>query len=333
MFGRLATLATGLVISTSIHASDAPWYEVEVYLFSHPTTSTEQWPDSVTPIETQGSVDFIAPLIKTDINAASLDQAGCTANDWAFNPSYCQQQISQPSGSHLKHVPVTIAADTEQVASTQLPHVLLAKSQSQFANYIASIEREPAHQSLLHMTWQQPMLPRHSAKAVRIIGGKDFSEQFQMDGRIVSHSVDVQALSEYGALVDDIVPASPKQVWQLDGKINIYLNHYLYIETALNYREAGRKALPLTHNLQTLEDQQFESAHVTDTEFLYATPMIQNRRVRSGEVHYLDHPKLGMIVQIRKMPQPKAEVSGSMSTAQPIEPVPEASNSQPKTTK
>lgn len=42
--------------------------------------------------------------------------------------------------------------------------------------------------------------------------------------------------------------------------------------------------------------------------FLYAIPMVQNRRVRSSEIHYLDHPKLGIIFQIRKMPQPEEQV-------------------------
>ena len=37
----------------------------------------------------------------------------------------------------------------------------------------------------------------------------------------------------------------------------------------------------------------------------------QNRRVISGEIHYFDHPYMGMIVQIRrhKRPEPEAEIS------------------------
>ncbi|WP_434940650.1 CsiV family protein [Shewanella sp. HL-SH8] len=38
--------------------------------------------------------------------------------------------------------------------------------------------------------------------------------------------------------------------------------------------------------------------------FLQVIPLAQNRRVRSGEIHYFDHPQMGMVMQIRKMAQP-----------------------------
>ena len=38
----------------------------------------------------------------------------------------------------------------------------------------------------------------------------------------------------------------------------------------------------------------------------------QNRRLRSGEIHYFDHPLMGMIVQIRKIPKNELAALKSM---------------------
>ena len=41
--------------------------------------------------------------------------------------------------------------------------------------------------------------------------------------------------------------------------------------------------------------------------FLNSYPMQQLRVIRSGEIHYLDHPMFGMLIQIRKYEQPMTE--------------------------
>ncbi|MGB6137688.1 MAG: CsiV family protein, partial [Shewanella sp.] len=56
--------------------------------------------------------------------------------------------------------------------------------------------------------------------------------------------------------------------------------------------------------------------------FLQSIPLIQNRRVRSGELHYFDHPQLGIVMQIRKMAQPTSvkpiDLTGYTPQGQPM---------------
>ncbi len=107
---------------------------------------------------------------------------------------------------------------------------------------------------------------------------------------------------------DETAQAEPvhKPVWELDGKLNIYLQHYLYIQADLRLRAQGL----LVHKFDEGEDiaplnRNAEGDHAQKAEhFLFSIPMIQNRRVRSGEIHYFDHPLMGMFIQIRKMKQP-----------------------------
>lgn len=71
-------------------------------------------------------------------------------------------------------------------------------------------------------------------------------------------------------------PNWPNETWQLDGLFRLHVEHYLYINAQFNYRELQQQ------NLQPYYGKFF-------------------RRVISGELHYFDHPKFGLIVQIRKI--------------------------------
>ena len=91
-------------------------------------------------------------------------------------------------------------------------------------------------------------------------------------------------------LVDPVKPAQP---WTLDGLFRVHLNHYLYITADFNMLEASaaNETLDTTHKSPIMKSIRFK----------------QNRRVISGEIHYFDHPYMGMIVQIRKHARPKPE--------------------------
>ena len=80
-------------------------------------------------------------------------------------------------------------------------------------------------------------------------------------------------------------PKKPLQPWLLDGFIKIHLDHYLYINADFNVFNQNQ--------VNTLIDND-ESSNVKLINFS------QNRRVITGEIHYFDHPYIGMMVQIRR---------------------------------
>ncbi|WP_448554538.1 CsiV family protein [Thalassotalea montiporae] len=97
-----------------------------------------------------------------------------------------------------------------------------------------------------------------------------------------------------------VEPTPPNQDWLLDGLFRLHLNHYLFITADFNV------AVPYTAD--ELADQQ-TSEQLTDTDkFTYKLiPFSQNKRVISKEVHYFDHPYMGMVVQIRRYKPPVPE--------------------------
>ena len=87
-------------------------------------------------------------------------------------------------------------------------------------------------------------------------------------------------------------PLKPAQNWQIEGLFNVHLNHYLYITADFNVADSTI-ANNASKALAKGEPQAFKSIRFS-----------QNRRVISKELHYFDHPHMGMIVQIRRYKKP-----------------------------
>jgi hypothetical protein len=88
------------------------------------------------------------------------------------------------------------------------------------------------------------------------------------------------------------LPSAPLQPWFLDGFIKVHLDHYLYITADFNVFSQN--------NVKTIIENDKKNA-------VKLINFNQNRRVITGEIHYFDHPYIGMIVQIRRFDPTKPE--------------------------
>jgi len=345
-------ILTGLLLIPQVAYAER-WFEVEIYLFERSSGHIqEQAPEHVILPQTQNAVDLISAIINpnansdlirsnctganvsADISATDTDMSGTNINSTNMSAESesstapCIEQATSTSTgtggvTRLTQIPVNIAAATPQHGQVGGSAVLLSQSQGQFDDIISKLSSN-GYQSLLHMTWQQAMLPRHRAIPIRLFAGHDFSAAYEPDGNPIQAATThvPAAISEKSARYnhdDNLIsmpllasnsmdnhldlfaansaPVVPQAVWELDGTIKIYLNHYLYVETALNLREEGTKNVPMLQDISRIESD----PEIIATPFLFAYPMTQNRRIRSGEIHYFDHPSMGMVLQIRKI--------------------------------
>jgi len=91
----------------------------------------------------------------------------------------------------------------------------------------------------------------------------------------------------------------PKDIWEFDGLLRVYLvGNYLHIDTEFNLREPEN----VSQQLSSVEEQAkaWLQGEVEAVPFLRAYHLKQLRRVISHERHYFDHPKFGVIVEIRR---------------------------------
>lgn len=110
----------------------------------------------------------------------------------------------------------------------------------------------------------------------------------QLDADI---NVQERQLSLNSADDKQVVITPPLQPWSIDGLFKVHLDHYLYINTELNMVETAKKSSLLTNDKTKAELSPNENPVIV---------FKQDRRVITGEIHYFDHPHIGMVVQIRR---------------------------------
>lgn len=201
------------------------------------------------------------------------------------------------------------------------------------------LESQSGKATLLHTTWRQPVFSRNQGRKIRLFGGENFSRDFDYLGfardhylsplepliddhqiqRAEQHSPlprieallgvieaggepfrrpDTQAL----ALPDkpqQYPPNLPIETWEFDGLMHIYLvGNYLHIDGEFNLREEIEVPLQAS-SLDAQADAALRQEEAV-APFLKAYYYNQLRRVISHETHYFDHPRFGVVVQIRR---------------------------------
>jgi len=95
-------------------------------------------------------------------------------------------------------------------------------------------------------------------------------------------------------------PTKPPQDWSIDGFFKVEVDHFLHITADLNIMNMSLAELSTQKLLPNSSLQ--EKTSLTTVNFK------QDRRVRSKEIHYFDHPYIGMIVRILPFKKPIKEV-------------------------
>lgn len=191
------------------------------------------------------------------------------------------------------------------------------------------LERNGQADPLLHLAWRQPVFTRNTGKKYRLFGGKNYSNDFFYSGfpkeqrslgtplssasqqqrmdniqsllnAIDSGAEPFSGLNQKALVRPPLVAAGyPELAWQFDGLMHIFLvGNYLHIDGEFNLRETDR----IERTANDMEAQAFlalnqASEHIP---YLRSYYFSQLRRVISHETHYFDHPKLGVVVQIRR---------------------------------
>lgn len=277
-----------LLLAISWPSLAARQFDIEVILFKRniePAQISESWPDQPKPINMKGTISFG--------NEQTLAAKGIT---------------------------------------------LMPPSQYQLTPQYNNLRNHAGFTPLAHFGWRQGDLSKAIAPKFYISAGKDFSAQYLPDGSskasMIQSPASIEApVSEVAEMTEEsgivvttdnqteapgvaeetqITPESP--LYELEGKIRVYVQHYLFTEAELDLREPGRRevivgAEPLDMETDLLTDSSnVQIGHLQEVkkkveveEFLKSYRLDQKRRMRSGETHYFDHPLMGMVVQIRRI--------------------------------
>ncbi len=186
---------------------------------------------------------------------------------------------------------------------------LLPSSSFQLNPQEAALDDHAGFKVLKHVAWRQGDQGQRSAPIFRIIGGQDFSGAYYADG--TPNDGSNIAFTNDGFSESNV----DGPLYELDGKIQIYVQHYLFAETTMDLRKPSVRQVHIesTPTEQLADEMGFidgnvqvgnlvdVSPTVTEEKFLKTYRLDQKRRMRSGETHYLDSPLMGMIIQVRRV--------------------------------
>jgi len=273
----------------------------------------------------------------------------------------------------LSQIPQTVtASDYDDLHNVYV----IAQENLKLTSHFNKLKNNPHTEPMLHIGWRQPGLSKREARPVYLVAGKNYTDRFKYDGSEKLAPLELEMLDEQntgqqddirnfmkkiqsGAVVDfkNSTLVYPKQVqlpdetWQLDGFIEVHLDHYLYIEGQFNFRELSKEIIdPEKFLAQLTKDKALESVKeqdplanalsdegieigenqdvavndadaianaegssaqnglMTENEnkqlitinYLKNYNFKQTRKSYSGDLHYLDHPKMGILIQVRK---------------------------------
>ncbi|WP_169303140.1 CsiV family protein [Thalassotalea mangrovi] len=252
-------------------------------------------------------------------------------------------QLTEGDLSGLAYIPTTIEGrpqgDSEQA-------YLLQQDALQLGHIYRSLARSKHFRPLMHIGWRQPVLGKDQALPVKLMAGDNINYQYAAQAQAINALMLEQKVQQVNTSLaneeqiqanlqriitllqsaDDNIDVEPilatlkqqqqsiekqqkaqklaqiverpAQDWFIEGFFKVHLDHYLFINGDFNvYR-------PLTEDI--IKAAQKNNTAAIDN-IVTSIPFKQNRRVISGELHYFDHPFMGMVVQIRRFEKEDSE--------------------------
>lgn len=326
----------------SAQTNDANWFEVEVIVFERGASQAlrEQFSGPVSVPRVSQTLDLISPLYHKDLTSvvhamcgnsieaqpspwsalsmdftAPLQDAADFSDDfWGEYFALQQAQIIEDSPSTADYV-CTLARDPEHPLQaprlmTEPPAAMpvtpqgtadhrdvtyLADSSSQKLKDLAyQLRNRAGHQLLLHTVFRSQLQPKRQSIAWRLVGGERFSPNWDAQGMpVLPLTEDTPALQTSIEQTYRFLQAGGDltrfhqpnqhldQVWQLDGSLLVYNERILSADVQLLLRQKHQAEQALS---------------------LYR--LNKSTRLLLEEVHYIDHPKFGVVLQIRRFTPP-----------------------------
>ena len=259
------------------------WYKVEIFIFANEAGNSAQgelWPSEHRLRYPNNSVQLTIPAEHSSQAlqfSDNTDSAGTTFSATLNTPENTNPQLDSNRGS-ITHTPVAFEKLTvDQLTLTQQASILA--KQNDF-------------RPLFHQAWLQTMEDRDNSLAIIIRGGDPFDDHFELEGTIklsVERYLHIQTDLWLSRFIN--AAASEKPNWDTLPKVpalemaNNTDPNRLFIDASAPFAAINRQ-----DSFDFIEQRQYR---------VDSTVVVrQDRRMRSEELHYIDHPLLGVLIKV-----------------------------------
>lgn len=313
-FSYLLSLLLVATCSFNVQAADDRWFDVEILVFKRNIDVqkiSEQLDQNNVYLKKQQRLEVLKAKQATDC----LTEAPCLHEQ---NPVQITNDEITSKGHRL-----------QQLNSSHL----------KLKSELSRLENHQLFKPLLHVAWRMPIQSKQDALPLHLFAGENYALDIYKDEIIEQRKRDaenklkatVEAVKEPNLLVTtpehklDVLAALQKKenihdLYEIDGNLLIYVERYLHLEGQLIVRTEtekevlsaqsvlenpllteGESEIDADAGVQILNQQPITQKVVETKTVVTETLFDQTRRLRSEEIHYLDHPLFGIIIQIRKI--------------------------------
>jgi hypothetical protein len=172
----------------------------------------------------------------------------------------------------------------------------------EFEKAFSSLRLSSRYKPLMQASWQQDLTPRKQAPAILIQGGEQYGSHYQLEGYIRV------AVERYLHLDTNL--------WMTTFGNTGSGNHYLprqplnlnepeeepaFVDESFESSSEYAEFLKQTPSYLSADNQPLTATQINDEPIDRIVVMAQQRRMRSDELHFIDHPRFGVIIKITKI--------------------------------
>ncbi len=271
---------------------------------------------------TPGSIlCFFFAILCTKLSAETIDEEQLITGNWyqvevlifRYNTGFEATQEKWPQKID-RSFPAKLSILDNNDNSAYGAFTTLPSAEHSFSNYLTELERRKKIKPLYHVAWRQPRIDKSMAHPLLIQAGEiTEDDQFELEGTIkisIKRYIHIDTdlwLSSYQKAEE-----KPKNDWWVfsgDEK------PYLLQESLISAEQSKPSETPIASHFPAPEIQE-KRPYLTK----YLARMQQTRRMNRDELHYLDHPLLGLLVRTTRYEIPQeapAASAGSSATHTP----------------
>lgn len=336
LLSLLYSMACPTLFAQTNDDSAPQWYQVEVVIFERANQqyaqgNSEEWPKNII----FGYPKDTVHLLSNDELATKLEQEKLTRDDSTNNPMHnLDSNLDNISDSNNATNNQTTDLNNEHL--TEHPFVLLDKSERQLNIDTQRINRKNNLRVLFHEAWRQPIEPQQAPTNVLILGGNEYDGHYELEGTLnlrVNRYLHVgtnlwlnRFAANYGqeSLHWPPLPDIPQDL-PSENDNTLSTDESLTQTYGISPSHQERSNTYSDNTNSTNINYDFgNNSHQNTTQWGFSsgtnpywdsasTPtktkpsaylveeiilMQQSRRMRSEELHYIDHPRMGITIKI-----------------------------------
>lgn len=294
---HLTILLIFMLLAPLSHAydEDRRWYQVEIIVFEplNNNFGAEDWS------KVNNSIDIPDNTYYFPINNATA--------------------VTNPQTTTLKEkkTPSTKIEDKAlfDVTAQDLPmpdFELLEAEEYFLRRQSGSMITSTDYRPLVHLAWKQPLdtetnIPVFITEGIGLdleVLSQQYMESIEerLDETMVAEEENNEELENQQLTNDELHNIEGPVLPRLYGTVTLTRGRYLHLDTNLSINREIPLALALGTSLQGIEGSEQDETATTTLRFIHS----EKRRLKRKEIHYLDHPALGVIVRVVHADPPQA---------------------------